>query len=83
MQVSIAVELAGVLPGDLTVAAVRDVVRLPRPLQRRVAFLCASPHPMSRFVRGIPSLLLCCTTPLASLFDKGVLELCPASQQQS
>jgi len=25
-QVSIAVELAGVLPGDLTVAAVRDVV---------------------------------------------------------
>ena len=27
MQVSIAVELAGVLPGDLTVAAVRDVVR--------------------------------------------------------
>jgi hypothetical protein len=26
MQVSIAVELAGILPGDLTVAAVRDVV---------------------------------------------------------
>ncbi len=27
-QVSIAVELAGVLPGDITVAAVRDVVCL-------------------------------------------------------
>jgi hypothetical protein len=27
VQVSIVVELAGVLPGDLTVAAVRDVVR--------------------------------------------------------
>jgi hypothetical protein len=26
-QVAIAVELAGILPGDLTVAAVRDVVR--------------------------------------------------------
>jgi hypothetical protein len=83
LQVSIAVELAGVLPGDLTVAAVRDVVRLQRPLQRRGAFLCVSPHPMSRSARGIHSLLLCCTTPLASLFESACWSCAPSPHQSN